>query len=106
VEFLEKFTGADNNLKQKIILAILDVQQSFLELIDHQSQSLDIQNLCTWAHKIRGGSQIIGAIDIESTCLKIETRPIQGNDHLILQLKEMLLINNLELKLFLEKITA
>ena len=106
VEFLEKFTGADNNLKQKIILAILDVQQSFLELIDHQSQSLDIQNLCTWAHKIRGGSQIIGAIDIESTCLKIETRPIQGNDHLILQLKEMLLFNNLELKLFLEKITA
>lgn len=104
IEFLEKFTGEDVNLKEKIILAILDTQQSFLELIDAQDQTLDIKNLKSWAHKIRGGSQIIGAIEIEATCLKIETFPTQGNDNLILHLKEMILINNLELKQFLEKL--
>jgi two-component system sensor histidine kinase EvgS len=102
IEFLEKLTGQDEQLKLKIIKAIFDVQEEFILRINNDEKVITPQELKSWAHKIRGGSQMIDAKRVESACLHIES----SVGHSIQELIQAVIENNQELHEFLEQKTT
>lgn len=99
LEFLERFTGQDEQLKIKIVKAIYELQEEFLHLFNGDSGSIEPSELKSWAHKIRGGSQIIGAKQLENACLQVESSCEDSMKHLLETVRE----NNQELLVFLEQ---
>lgn len=99
IEFLERFTGQDQELKIKIIKAIYDLQEEFIRLCKTSLPSLKPCALKAWAHKIRGGAQMINAKHVENACLLLEASDKPTSKQLI----EALMENNLELNEYLEQ---
>jgi len=112
VNELIKFTSDDTTLQSKIVRSILELQQAFLKVLNqvHTTE----QELSSWAHKIRGGAKLIGALNVENHCLQIEKQlPVDQikdsssfKENQIKSLITALLITNQELEDFLSSLQS
>lgn len=82
----------DSDVLQEVIGLFIDLSPSVIETIKKGMIDQDFECVRKSAHKLKGGAQNIGALDITETCLKIEasaqSKSIENLSTLVNELEE------------------
>lgn len=101
---LTAVVGHDSKAQQRILARFRDSHRQDVDRLAQAFEDGDLSEVARWAHRIRGASRTIGAMDLGALCEQIESAARSGDRAQANRLRPELLRESARLKTFLSEL--